>query len=622
MPDEQNPLIKRRLARASAAGGARKTSRATQVAALVTSLGAGSCDSCSDDRPYTPFTVGSSLAPPSSSASATADAAPAPFVMIRALSAPPDATRWRLGDLEIGAPDGEAFSQGLSADIDLDGRADAVAWVVPRPQTPASQGRLLYYQGKNGGPAAPREIATVPPFVPVAPDCRLEVRLAQTGKRTVTLNASARCETPRVARSPSRALVVVAPAQRSPVVVSLRIAEPAPGESFDFAVDSQDQDADGRDDVAITVTLRVSSDSAASVQLIWHDRAAGLARNPQEPMSSLTSIGSLAVTRSSGKNTARAVPRQVAAARRLFATLCAEGAVPRVFEADGAPLRCGDVMKAFEHYATAEARAALTLGKYEDAFGVLERDGWHFRPLKDPAKRALEGELVRRVRARPARLQVISDAVPRAAGSTPRYSPLSFTAGGELHVQTAAGVMRTDVASGKSEDASEDVDPWPLLAVGPDGARWTGVSLPCDRSDVVLLVSSTEGAPLEPRPVDLIAPRPGACGSPPRVFDPKARPVDWSRPIPAVLVAGSLLGTERAGWSSTPARGSPRSPDGRLLVSVTPLGVLITGGDKPELWQGEARDAHAALGDCVITNGATAAACIRAGRELVVIRPE
>src|ERR1051326_9156180 len=90
-------------------------------------------------------------------------------------------------------------------------------------------------------------------------------------------------------------------------------------------------------------------------------------------------------------------------------------------------------------------------------------------------------------------------------------SPLAFEADGSLLVITRDGVTRIHLPEGRSEDAAEGVDPWPLTVGSGADPRWTGVGLPCDRSEVVLLLSDPAGTPIPSRPIRLLSPRPGPC---------------------------------------------------------------------------------------------------------------
>jgi len=84
------------------------------------------------------------------------------------------------------------------------------------------------------------------------------------------------------------------------------------------------------------------------------------------------------------------------------------------------------------------------------------------------------------------------------------------------------------------------------------------------------------------------------------------------------LIGGALFGAkELSDLAPNVIRGTPRSPDGKHLVVPGPLGLLVLGG-KAEMWT---VDGAASLSECVVANGAAAAACISKDH-VVVVTPE
>jgi hypothetical protein len=55
-------------------------------------------------------------------------------------------------------------------------------------------------------------------------------------------------------------------------------------------------------------------------------------------------------------------------------------------------------------------------------------------------------------------------------------------------------------------------------------------------------------------------------------------------------------------------------------VIPTPLGVLVSGGDQPELWQASELQPWDSLSDCVVAGGASAVACVKQRRVLLIRR--
>ncbi|HEX2670108.1 MAG TPA: hypothetical protein VHM25_04510, partial [Polyangiaceae bacterium] len=247
--------------------------RAAAFAALLSASGLlAGCDSCGSNKPYTPFGVASSLPrvePPPTSA--PTDPVPAPpasagFAVRKAELVPGAPAGWQGSDLNLSAPEGRRFAQVLPTDFDGDQKPEALAWLVPAPKEQnAAPGELWYFP--NG--AAARLIAPLPGFVPSSADCALTTTLTQTGPHSATLDVAANCTPPLVARSPSRALLVVSPNVEHPVLLKVRAASAAPDETLTFAVDSSDQDKDGRDDVRLSLSLSTMGGSEpASADLV------------------------------------------------------------------------------------------------------------------------------------------------------------------------------------------------------------------------------------------------------------------------------------------------------------------------------------------------------------------
>jgi hypothetical protein len=81
------------------------------------------------------------------------------------------------------------------------------------------------------------------------------------------------------------------------------------------------------------------------------------------------------------------------------------------------------------------------------------------------------------------------------------------------------------------------------------------------------------------------------------------------------MIGGAIFGLgELTELGPVPVRGSPRSPDGKVLVVPAAAGVVVATGPKSEVWS--ATDG-AAVSDCAVANGATLVACVRAGRAIL-----
>jgi hypothetical protein len=190
-------------------------------------------------------------------------------------------------------------------------------------------------------------------------------------------------------------------------------------------------------------------------------------------------------------------------------------------------------------------------------------------------------------------------------------SPLTFNAKGELFVQTREGVAQINAAG--AAVATDALDPWPLIILGPGERRISNLELPCDRADVRVMSQDPDGRFFEALSTGLTAPRPGACAGSNSFFDPELRVVGWSELEPDVFIGPLRYGQRSA--LGTP--GGPVSPDGSCSVSVTKQGLFIRHADRSELWQ---PSTPIELQECAINDGATQVACLE-GTRVVRLRP-
>jgi hypothetical protein len=146
----------------------------------------------------------------------------------------------------------------------------------------------------------------------------------------------------------------------------------------------------------------------------------------------------------------------------------------------------------------------------------------------------------------------------------------------------------------------------------------------CDRSEL-LFNESDATHPLLSLTTRLLAARPASCaghGTGPNVT---ITPLSFDDNGLDALVSGTHLVVAPPGKkaaASLPAMGTPRSPDGRWLVTPSALGLLVL-GERKELWQTGKLSEHADAGrftDCVVANDARAVACIDGGRAIVFER--
>jgi hypothetical protein len=597
---------------------------------LGSSWAISGCDGCGSKKPYTPFGVASSLPRVEPPAPSAPDPAPAPsttagFAVHKAELVPGNPQNWQGSDLNLDAPAGRRFAQVLPTDFDGDQKPEALAWLVPAPKEKnAAPGELWYFP--NG--AAARSIAALPGFIPSSADCALTTTLTQTGPHSATLDVTASCNPPLIARAPSRALLVVSPNVDHPLLLTVRAASAAADETLNFSVDSSDQDHDGRDDVRLSVSLgNQGASEPSSADLVWLDRAAGASRSASEPAASLMRLAGKISLQARGKRGGTASER-VATTLRLLSSLCAESGVPRVFDEDGAPFRCAALNPLLDSLLMSDAVASLAVSDVQNAFSVLRRDGWYFGKLSSTQRKALERELLRAV----SKLEVTAPLVARATPlvpAAPHYSPLWFESDAALLIQGGAGVVRVlgDRTAEVAVSAEAGAPTWPLELASASGLRVLGAVHACDRSELLFNESDAAHPLLPPLATRLLAARPASCaghGTGPAVT---ITPLSFDHNGLDTLISGAHVTVAASGKkppAGLPELGTPRSPDGRWLVTPSSLGLLLV-GERKELWQTDKLSEHADAGrftDCVVANDARAVACIDAGRAILFERPK
>ncbi len=582
--------------------------RARWLGAWLISCGLAVGCSCERDerKPYTPFGVASSLPAATTAAAAAGEtSSPAEFEATLAQRHNPPASSFKLGSETLQAPEGLGFAQTISADFDATDGDELLAWVVPTKSSQrANESGLWFYPSPT---TEPTQVVKFPGFVPTDASCQLSVSLRHSGLRSATLRIASDCEPRKPVRVPTEALIVVAPLRPNPELLSLRLAPTQPGETLTVHVDSQDRDGDGHDDVSVRFTLAVDgSENESSAVMAWLERPAGLSRDLEQTAKSFADIGSVEVVRSKGKNTSAHVAQRISDARRLFSYLCAEGGTVGLTTSNGDALPCGDLQLSRNFYAQAEVQAALTQNAPNEALWALARADWYGGAISDKTRR----ELQEQVRASLTKRKVDQHSInvsARAPSGAPRYSPLSFVTNDTLLILTTDGVKR--YRNGELEDATEEVDPWPLVPRGPHGETLTAATLACNEPMISLVGSDPSGRVVQVGTTQTLAPRPGLCGARTNRLEfqpPRLRPILWPAAGLSALVDGLWVGPE----ANAGARGAPLSANGQQLVARPEAirdGLLVRHAGKYELWA--SADASK-LSDCVINNDASAIACI------------
>ncbi|HKO93538.1 MAG TPA: hypothetical protein VJU61_20430, partial [Polyangiaceae bacterium] len=411
---------------------------------------------------------------------------------------------------------------------------------------------------------------------------------------------------------------VLAPLRDSPQIVGFRLAAPAPGETLRLEIVSRDRDGDGRDDVEMGVVVAAPGAAEVRASFVWLDRPAGLSRDALEPQASFVRLASLESVRANNQKSSLGVAENVANARRLYSSLCAESGVSRVWLDSGAELSCGELSGPFQSLTLASISAELNLGRADRALAALEQHSWFPSGNKVDTQHFIDTQLSqllpRLVRRRVIKLVPLK-APPRAVDGGPHFSPLTFHADGSLLLLTPEGVVRAAPDGRYEYDASKEVDPWQTAVLSKSGEQLTGIAFPCERSEVLWLRSAPGGAPLAPLPTTLVAPRPGACRGGSTFTPPRVAPIAWTEDGVSAFVGTFLSGTLPA----HPPLGSALSPNARFAAVASGWGLLVRGGDKTALWVFDDPALPTQLRDCVVSNNAQAAACLLAGRAFVIL---
>ena len=568
------------------------------------------CNGCKEDKPYTPFGVTSAV--PSASepgdAEPTPSAKPEPAKFAPAVVAPEGSRKLRMGERTLDAPPRYVFDRALVL-----GEGDtqqAIAWVKAEPSALDLPRGLLMAYGASG---KPKQLMSLPSFVPIAPGCDHTTRLQQAGAGSVLVDTVASCSAGLVARTPIEAVSIIAPASNRPEVLTLRLAAPAAGEALNVEADASDRDGDGREDVKLTFTLTSPEGSKASAVLAFLDRAAGVARDASEPRASLAAATKAILAKAGAHGAA-----DVDALRRLLASLCTEGATPRVFDGEGSPIRCDDLGPTVDGLARAEVLSRLAAKDWLGAASVLSRADWYFKKISSDAEKSITKELTKRLLSVAPTASALSARPKTVKG--PHFSPLWFEPDGALLIQTDNAVVRAsrDGSSEAALDADAGAAIWPLDVTGSSGQRLVGSLCVCDASEVALSLIDGNGSPQPALPTRLLSPRPGGCKG--RFVCPDPLPLASGAQGFSLLIAGSLIEPKKA-EKTLPSPGSARSPDGNWLVAPTPLGLVVSGASA-ELWKlPEAPVDARRVQDCVVANDRAAVACVADGRAILLKRP-
>jgi hypothetical protein len=607
---------------------------AASALVLVLSAATG-CHGCRGDHPYVPYSIGAPDVRPSgaldaSAASAGPDASSvggrAPFSAEPALAAPSGVARWSVGGTTLKAPPGTVFVSALVRDFDGDGAPDAFA--IVRPSDVNDPGALAFYRGAAAGVEASAP-TIFPPSPTLARDasCTPIDTLSLEGERTVVVELGSQCPQ-RPSSAPLRWFAVVVGGASPRVALAATIADPAGAPALTVDADVVDRDGDGRDDVALRVSLEgggapLEPGPRVSATFVWLDRPAGLSRDASATDSSFASLASFAAARAVRGADAPAVPGYVAQVRALWRATCAGGGSPRLVPVTGiGAIACG-AARALEEVGLAEVRAYVTMG---DAFrAALSLDRAQRSPASRTASRSRDAQGWVLELAPAAKAVVIRGvaAVPMAAqGHEPSWGALAFDDHDKLLVRTRAGPVRVDPDQGDEAAAGGPAD-WKAAVTSPDGAlQWIETYDPCDGLPLRATFAPASGDDVRDVALPVVPRLGGRCvGS--RGAPAHALPVAWG---PAgleaivedhpVLVAPDLTHASELAMflDQPPVRGAPRSPDGKTYVVPTGMGLVVRGPGRTRILRAPALDGtYAEQHDCAVNTDGSRVACAHAG---------
>jgi hypothetical protein len=598
---------------------------------LVAMLSVVGCHGCRDDHPYVPYSIGPSdgepkvVAPEASVPEAGAPPSDAAaFTEEPALLAPPGLAHWDVEGTSLDAPAGSVFVSAIVGDFDGDGAKDAFA--IARPSDGNDPGVLVLYRG--GGHVQPT-VFTPPTGLARDASCTPVDRLMLAGKRSVLAELGGSCPA-HPSGAPARWLVVVSADAAPRTLVAATLSDPAGAPTLTVDAEVSDRDGDGRDDVALRVTIEgggppLEPGPKVSGVLAWLDRPAGLSRDGSATEASFASLAAAAATKAVRSTEAPLVPGFVAQARALWRSACADGGSPRILAAAGSlPMTCG-AGRALENLGLAEVRAYATMG--DGLRAALALDRAEKPPAATTAARVKEAQKWITQIAPVMKAQTVRgiSAVPAApTGKGPTWGSLAFEPGGKLLVRTRAGIVRVDPDLG-DEAATSDVADWKEGVSAADGSwKWIEAYDPCDGLPLRAAFEPASGDDLKEVALPVVAAIGGRCvGS--RGAPARAVPVAWGNGGLEAIVEGELVlvaadlgrvSTQATFMDQAVTPGAPRSPDGKTYVIATSTGLVVRGsGGKSKVYRAaELEGTYGEQRGCAVSNDGTHVACARAGK--------
>jgi hypothetical protein len=431
---------------------------------------------------------------------------------------------------------------------------------------------------------------------------------------------------------PLRWVAIVEGAATARTRLAMTVSDPPGAPLLSVDAEAADRDGDGRDDLALRVSLEgggapLEPGPRVSATFAWLDRPAGLSRDPSATESSFASLAATANARAVRNAEAPGVPGYVAQTRALWRATCANGGSPRLVPAAGtSAIPCGGG-RALEEAGLAEVHAYVTMGDALKACLAFDRaERAPATQTKSRVKDA-QGWIAQVAPVATARTVRAVSAVPATTrGHESQWGALAFEPSGKLLVRTRAGIVRVDPDQGDEATASDAAD-WKAPVTSPDGAfRWIETYDPCDGLPLRATFAPASGDDMRDLALPVVPPLGGRCAGS-RGAPARALAVAWGTAGLEAIVEGQpvLVASDLSRASAlatfldqSVTMGAPRSPDGRTYVVPTNAGLVVRGPGKARLLRAAELDGtYADQHDCVVSNDATHVACVRAGKAWV-----
>ena len=592
----------------------------------LTSTALGACDSCKNDHPYVPYSIGGDSGAPSSVPSSASSALPEPSRVAAGdlfERAPAMAPTWTKDTLTLRASDGTHFERGAFDDFDGDGKRDA--FCVVRSFASPKTFDALYFSGSS--PDAPiRIFGAELLMLPKGAGRHALLRVGPAEARRFSIELSAE---PSAAFAETRRFAFLELVKGIPRVrMAFTVTDPPGAPKLGLTVEAVDRDGDTVPDVTLMLTVQgAGSEPGAplSSKIAFLDRPAGLARDADEPRASIAAQVKVALAKSSKSKEAAEAVALVGRVQALVRATCPELPGARLSRFEGVTDPACSLRDVLDDLSVAEVRAYAQANRPFSAAAAFARFRGPFvarAPEKvREAEKALD--LVAKITA-PREVRTLSATVAAPKRHVPSWSPLSFTSKGELDVATATRVIRVDTKSFEERDLEES--PWTSGVLSADGeTRLVEVYDACKGGPLrATFAPKEEGEPHDVEvPVEpaLVPPCTSSRGEPANVV-----PIGWGprglslfaagEPVlfdPKLTKASLLSELVEAPW----VRGGPRSPDGKSVALATSAGVIVRGpsGTSRVRGSGFADDLRA----CTVNDDASAIACLVGGRAVLAI---